>query len=228
LDVRVTEPAGRGGTWTVVLPVKSLSVAKSRLALGPGPSIESLALAFFQDTVTAARSCTSVASVIVVTADDRIGEHARRAGCSVIDDSGHPGINAAAQWGARFASHSSGIAILVSDLPGLLPESLAEVLRLGSAHARSFLADADGTGTTMWLATAGQHVAPRFGQASRAAHRAAGDVDLIGLPGTDLTLLASARRDVDTLADLESAGLLGLGTATAAALARRARTEADD
>lgn len=54
--------------WTLVVPVKALARAKSRLSdtaddgLRPG-----LALAFAQDTVAAALACPAVADVAVVT-----------------------------------------------------------------------------------------------------------------------------------------------------------------
>lgn len=205
----------------MVLPVKPLSVAKSRLGPGAGHSLEPLALALFQDTATAVLACPSVGSVIVVTRDDRVAAWATDHRCRAVDDSRHPGINAAARWGAGFAAEESGIAVLVSDLPCLSAAALDAVLALGEGHDLSFLADADGTGTTMWLAAAGQPVEPRFGPQSRAAHRAAGHADLVDDAAADPALLARARRDVDTQADLAAAARLGLGSATAAALAQR-------
>ncbi len=202
--------------------MKSLSVAKSRLGQGTGSSLESLALAFFQDTAAAVRSCPSVGSVVVVTCDERVAFWAGRLGCRVVDDSAHPGINSAAQWGAGFAPAGSAIAVLVSDLPCLTAADLAAVLALGREHDLSFLADAAGTGTTMWLAAAGQRVDPRFGPLSRAAHRAAGHADLVEEAGMDPGLLARARRDVDTEDDLRAATTLRLGAATGAALAHLA------
>ncbi|CAM5495714.1 Phosphoenolpyruvate guanylyltransferase [Streptomyces alboniger] len=58
--------------WTLVIPVKPLARAKSRLSdtaadgLRPG-----LALAFAQDTVAAALACPAVKDVAVVTDDPR-------------------------------------------------------------------------------------------------------------------------------------------------------------
>jgi 2-phospho-L-lactate guanylyltransferase len=55
---------------------------------------------------------------------------------------------------------------------------------------------------------------PAFEGGSFAKHRAGGAVDLTGLAD------AGMRRDVDTVADLAAAVQLGVGAATAAALAR--------
>ncbi|MGC1212363.1 MAG: 2-phospho-L-lactate guanylyltransferase, partial [Micromonospora sp.] len=57
-------------TWTVVVPVKRLQVAKSRLR-GALPAVphEELALALAADTVRAVRACAAVAEVLVVTDD---------------------------------------------------------------------------------------------------------------------------------------------------------------
>nr|WP_223201211.1 hypothetical protein [Micromonospora sp. M42] len=59
--------------WTVVMPVKRLGAAKSRLrgAL-PGVPHEELALALAADTLRAARACPAVAGVLVVTDDARV------------------------------------------------------------------------------------------------------------------------------------------------------------
>jgi 2-phospho-L-lactate guanylyltransferase len=179
-----------------------------------------LALAFFQDTVDAVRSCPAVSAVIVATSDTDIALLARSHGCLVVDDENRPGINEAARWAGRAAFPGSCIAVVVSDLPCLTDESLTAVLRCARHHQRSFLADAQGTGTTMWLAGPGQPIESRFGRASRAAHLAAGHVDLADSNPADSDLFARARRDVDTAADLVAAAGLGLGPATMAALAR--------
>ena len=154
-DGDVTEPGAASDEWTVILPVKTLSTAKSRMsAAGGGPSA-SLAMAFFQDTLTAVSDCLLVSHAIIATADRVIGGLASAQGCLVVDDTGHPGINQAARWAATAAEPASRIAILVSDLPCLTAESLQAVLTCARVHERSFLADAAGTGTTMWFAGAG-------------------------------------------------------------------------
>ncbi|MEU5144841.1 2-phospho-L-lactate guanylyltransferase, partial [Streptomyces sp. NPDC021139] len=60
--------------WTLVVPVKPLARAKSRLADTADDGVRpGLALAFAQDTVAAALACPAVADVAVVTDDARAG-----------------------------------------------------------------------------------------------------------------------------------------------------------
>lgn len=206
--------------WTVVIPVKSLAEAKSRLADGVGaPS--ALALAFLRDTLDAVAATPGVVRIVVVTSDPVAAATASEHGAVVVDDAGHPGINAAAAAGAEAArADGTAVAVIVSDLPCLTPAALAAVLELADGHTRSFLADRDGSGTTMWLAGPGEPVRSRFGAQSRSAHRADGVVDLVDAhPGSDAVVLP-ARTDVDTVAALEQALTVGVGPRTRAAAQR--------
>lgn len=55
--------------WTVLLPVKVLARAKSRLAVLAGERRGELALALASDTVAAVLACPEVARVVVITSD---------------------------------------------------------------------------------------------------------------------------------------------------------------
>ena len=213
LDGNVTS----GRAWSVVIPVKSLSTAKTRLDPTARESAD-LALAFFQDTVGAVRACPAVGEVLVATTDPQIVEHARSSGCIVVSDDGHPGINAAARHAAEQRVGGSGVAVIVSDLPCLTAESLSAVLAAAGGHVISFLADADGDGTTMWFSTDSGPIDPRFGVGSRAAHVAAGAADLVEIEPALGVDVVPARRDVDTRVTLDQARGLGLGPHTLAIL----------
>jgi 2-phospho-L-lactate/phosphoenolpyruvate guanylyltransferase len=211
------------GGWAVILPVKGLIAAKSRMAAGaqePGD----LALAFFRDALAAALATPRVARVIVATSDERVRAVAESAGAVVIDDAGHVGINAAARWAAARGADApdapaSHVAVMVSDLPCLTPGALDSALGLAEGHPTSFVTDLDGVGTTLWCATAGHAVDPHFGPGSRAAHLAAGAVDLVAAHPSAAARLEPARCDVDTEAALEHARGMGPGAATLAVLA---------
>jgi 2-phospho-L-lactate guanylyltransferase len=205
-------------TWAVVLPVKALSAAKSRLA-AVSPTASELAFAFYQDTLDAALASPLVAEVVVVTSDERVSALASARGCAVVSDADHPGINAAARQGAAQRGGPGGVAIVVSDLPALTSVALTSVLATASQYPVSFLADADGTGTTMWFASAGAAIDPRFGLASRNAHNDSGAVDLVAVHPGMSGGWAPARRDVDTDSALADAIAIGVGTCTTAALA---------
>ena len=180
--------------WSVIIPVKALHAAKSRMSAAIPPA--ELAFAFFEDTLAAVVSCPDVSEVLVATQDARIEARAREEGCRVVRDGQHPGINAAVAWAAGHARASDRLAVVVSDLPCLTPGALTSVLDAAARHPTAFLADADGTGTAMWFGTDGTTLTTHFGADSRAAHRAAGAVELVEAQPASVGVWAGARRAV--------------------------------
>src|ERR1700728_1380942 len=73
-------------SWTVLLPVKVLARAKSRLAVLAGERRRELALALASDTVTAVLACPAVARVVVVTSDPVAGPLLAALGAIVVAD----------------------------------------------------------------------------------------------------------------------------------------------
>ncbi|MDG4808294.1 2-phospho-L-lactate guanylyltransferase [Micromonospora sp. WMMD1120] len=201
--------------WAVVVPVKQLSTAKSRLrgAL-PGVPHEELALALAADTLRAALACPVVAEILVVTDDVRVAATALAAGARVSPDEPDAGLNAAFRHGAARAA-AGWVAGITADLPALRPAELAAALlaaQHGHPGVRRFLPDAPGSGTVLLAAPPGVPLDPRFGVGSAVAHAASGALPLAGD-------WPSLRRDVDTPADLTAAAGLGLGPRTAALVA---------
>lgn len=206
-------------TWTVVMPVKVLAEAKSRLAILAGERRPSLALAFASDTVSAVLACPDVARVLVVTSDTLAARSLSDLGACVVPDSPDAGLNAALSFGAAQASKrwpGGGIAALTADLPALQPEELSRALRAAAGLAvtgeapTSFVPDAAGVGTTMYAVAPSAEFTPKFGGASRRRHAASGALEL------SLDKIEGLRRDVDTPADLREAVALGTGFRTAA------------
>lgn len=196
----------------MVVPVKRLGVAKTRLyAPGrPRPDHEALALALATDTVAAALAADPVGRVVVVTDDPEAAPAMRRLGAVVVADEPDAGLNAALAYGAgraRELAPGDGVAVLSADLPALRPAELAAALDAAADAGTAFVADAAGTGTTLLASTGDPR--PRFGRGSAAAHASDGAVPLTGA-------WPSLRRDVDTPADLAAAAALGLGPATRA------------
>jgi 2-phospho-L-lactate guanylyltransferase len=202
--------------WSLVVPLKPLALAKSRLANAAGPVRPGLALAFAKDTVAGALGCRAVRGVTVVTDDPLAQAELTALGARVIADFPAAGLNAALAHGAlsvRHASPDTPVAALNADLPALRPAELEQVLDAAATAAeRSFLADAAGLGTTLLCAAPGTALAPAFGGPSRARHHTSGARE-ITLSGVD-----SVRRDVDTPEDLRAALALGVGRYTAALL----------
>ncbi|MEU9557910.1 2-phospho-L-lactate guanylyltransferase [Streptomyces fumanus] len=204
--------------WSLVVPVKSLARAKSRLADTADDAVRpDLALAFALDTVAAALACPAVADVAVVTDDLRAGRELAALGAAVVPDEPGGGLNAALAHAAaavRAARAESAVAALNADLPALRPAELARVLERAAQFPRAFLPDAAAIGTTLLTAAPGRELRPAFGPDSRNRHRASGAVELRPA-GVD-----SVRQDVDTGDDLRAALALGVGARTAATAAR--------
>ena len=196
--------------WAIVVPVKRLDGAKTRLQVAPDVRIE-LALAIAADTVRAALACRSMAVVIAVSDDPRATSVLRDLGAIVVPDRPDAGLNPALLHGAAMPDvpPDAGIAALAADLPALRPDELADVLAAASEHGVVVVADAAGAGTTLLAAAEASRFLPMFGADSRARHVAAGAIDLSASAGPSL------RCDVDTIDDLTAAIGLGLGPASA-------------
>ena len=195
-------------TWSVVIPVKVLARAKSRLAGLASGEREALALAMAADTVAAALTSQVVGAVVVVSDDLSVRSEAAALGAEVIADVPGQGLNEALTAGAGYAAArwpAAGTAGLTADLPALSGKELTAALTAAGRSAHAFVADAAGSGTTLYTARPAAAFLPRFGPQSRTRHRLAGaaELDLPGIPGL--------RRDVDTLADLYAAERIGLG-----------------
>jgi 2-phospho-L-lactate guanylyltransferase len=209
-------PASSRRGWCLVVPVKRLAEAKSRLLadLPRGCAAttlrEELALAFAADTVAAALACPSVAAVVVVTGDPRAATVLAGIGARVVADAPEAGLNPALLHGGACAVAGRpgyGVAALSADLPALRPHELGDALTEAARVDVALVADAEGRGTTVLTARTVDLFAPSFGPGSRARHERSGAVPLkLELP--------SVRRDVDTLAHLREALLLGTGPMT--------------
>jgi 2-phospho-L-lactate/phosphoenolpyruvate guanylyltransferase len=197
-----------GADWTAVIPVKSLSAAKSRLRGAVADARhEDLALAMVRDTVAAVVACSAVGAVLVVTDDPAAAVAVTALGARAVPDRPAAGLNAAMRWGADAAAGlAQRRAVLTGDLPALRPAELAAALA-AAGPLRSFVADAAGTGTVLLTAGPGVPLDPHFGAGSAAAHAASLARPLAGeWPGL--------RQDVDTADDLRTVLALGAGEHT--------------
>ncbi|MDQ3610640.1 MAG: 2-phospho-L-lactate guanylyltransferase [Actinomycetota bacterium] len=199
--------------WGVVVPVKLLSVAKSRLAPYGETARRRLALAFAADVVTTALRSRLRVRVLVVTDDPDAAHALSSLGVVVVADEPAAGLNAALGYGAELLRTSlpgCGVAALSSDLPALRVDDLDTVLTAVPVEGRAFVPDAERLGTTLLAASPGLGLDPAYGEHSRLRHLDSGAVELLGSAGL--------QRDVDTPADLATAVALGVGPNTAAAV----------
>lgn len=192
--------------FSVLLPVKLPRAGKSRLLLEDETLRPRLAHAFVLDVIEVLQRSSYVETVQVVCADTSVDF-----GVPVVQDLGEGSLNRALSLAAARLPDDVVRVALLPDLPALRLEDLDDALaRCGAG--RSFVADHQGTGTTL-LAAFGESLDPRFGVGSAQRHRAGGARSI----GGDLP---SLRLDVDTAADLARARLLGVGNNTAAVFAR--------
>jgi 2-phospho-L-lactate/phosphoenolpyruvate guanylyltransferase len=199
-------------TWTLVVPVKPLARAKSRLSGAAGPHRERLALAIATDTVSAVLRSSRVQGVVVVTDDPVAAPELAALGAIIVPDEPDSGLNPALVHGAaeaRRLAPASAVGALSADLPSLRPDELDRVLEAASSTPNAFVPDAAGIGTTLYTARPDAGFFPAFGGLSRARHRDGGARELA------LDDVPSVRRDVDTIEDLRAALELGVGPHTA-------------
>ncbi|ORW71091.1 2-phospho-L-lactate guanylyltransferase [Mycobacterium saskatchewanense] len=209
--------AGGAGEVALIIAVKRLAAAKTRLAPVFSPRTrESVVLAMLVDTLTAASRVRAVGSITVITPDAAAAAAAAELGAEVLDDptpEGHndPLNNAIGAAERSVADSFANFVVLQGDLPALQSQELAEAIGAARQHRRSFVADRLATGTSA-LCAFGTALDPHFGADSAARHRHSGAIELTGAwPGL--------RCDVDTPADLAAARQLGVGPATARTLA---------
>jgi 2-phospho-L-lactate guanylyltransferase len=210
--------SGDGDRWSLLVPVKRLSLAKTRLAVASDVRRE-VALAMAIDTVSAATAAASVAAVVVITDDPRAAQALAAIGARVVADAPDAGLNPALVHGAEMAAEmteGSRVAALSSDLPALRAADLDLALGQAALQPSAVVADVAGTGTTMLAAAAKSGFHPAFGAESFAAHLRAGATDISDVVAT------TVRHDVDTIDALRAAVGLGVGRETARVLAELA------
>jgi len=176
--------------WSLAIPVKQPLIAKSRLADVPHGRRRLLAAAFLADVLAAAGETTAVARILVIPARVGLNEDLRRGTASL------PGP----------------VAVLVADLPALTAGALASTLERCAAFPLACVPDRSGQGTVLLAAQRAELLAPHFGPHSAQRHAGLGAALISGAA-------AVLTSDVDDEDDLAHAVGLGVGPATAAALA---------
>lgn len=188
----------------VVLPVKALGRAKTRLGESGVGAADRLALAtgMLTDVLEALDRSRLVDDVVVVTSDPQVEVLARGYGNQVIADDPAGGHSEAAAIGARWALEDGAFhaLLLAGDTPAIDHEEidvLADMLADGPDVV--IVPDRHGTGTNALLLTPPDVIAPSFGPGSRERHEhlareAGAKVHVAEVPSLLL--------DVDTAEDL--------------------------
>ena len=199
--------------FIVAVPVKHLSIAKSRLRSTYGPATDQLALAMALDVVAAASAAEPITGVAVITNDHRVAAAMAALGVRAIADTPDRGLNAALRRAAavlRGEHPDRALIVMPADCPAVRSSDFEQVARaLSGIPRRAFICDRAGVGTTCLAASPGLPLDPRYGHRSRQAHLASGARELRGAGWRTMAA------DVDTPADLAAVQRLGVGRLTA-------------
>lgn len=196
----------RQSDWCVIIPVSDAATAKSRLQ-PLGELRMTLARSFARDVLAAVQASTTVSRVLLVGDGSLLPEVT-----TDLIDPGPATLNpaiTAAESRARALGYDR-IAVIVADIACVRSSDLDSLLTRARSIPRGFVADHRAAGTTV-LTTTGPGLAPSFGSASAARHRASGAVPI--------EVSVRVRFDIDDPADVTIASAYGVGRATAAALA---------
>ena len=203
--------------FRVLVPVQDLGSALPRMKVAPTLRRD-LALAFARDTVDAALACSAAAEVVVITRDPHVA-----GAFTDLDVELLPAVESRLVSSVVTAAHYElndrrpmPTAVLMADLPSLMPAELGSALRRVLEVSWSVYAEDLLAGGTTFFASRRDAFVPCLGARSGAENAAAGSMRI----GQDLPGL---RCDVDTLEDLKMAKYLGVGVRTSQVLARHPR-----
>lgn len=183
----------------VLVPVKSLHLAKSRVNL-PLAERRRVAATLVNHTLRTAAATVGADSLVVVTADDAVTALGRELGAHVIHDP-HGQLNPAVEDGIIALTATRDVIVLVSDLPHLTQDDLVALLEAVAGSDRPLhVPDLAGTGTTTVSVPRDLQPAMHFGPRSAEHFRTAGWRTLRNAP-------FGLRADLDNLTDLRTLGL---------------------
>lgn len=209
------------GAFHVLVPVKPLRTAKSRLersateSPGVGPADRrTLALAFALDTIDQLSQCPLVGDLSVLTRDAEVTQRVRALGVRTVPPQhGVSGLNDEVDWALkRHASAGRPTAVVVSDLPAATAGEFTTALTaVHEARRAAHVPDLRDGGTTLIGSRWGGELIAGFGAMSSSHFYALG-YSAVGLD------LVGVRCDVDTTESLRLATYMHVGAFTRAAL----------
>jgi len=194
-------------TWALV-PIRGLETAKTRLGGDLDPEERAaLVTELLRRTLAATRDARRITGTVVVTMDGDAAEIARRHRAIGLVERA-PGLNAAIEAARSVAEARDATAVLVlpADVPAVSATAIHQLIGEAEAAAPAaglvaIVADRHGEGTNALLLSPPRVIAPAFGAASHARHRAAARAAGAGL----VELAGPLALDVDTAADLVDA-----------------------
>lgn len=188
----------------ILVPVKSLSAAKQRLAsVLDQPARTELAQAMLHDVLAAVHEWKARPALAVVSSDPFALELARQYNFEVIPDPANPGETGAIEMATRVCI-GRGVnytLVIPADIPLIESWELEEVLKHAPAEGSVLVPAADGRGTNAALRRPANLFPLRFGNDSFKPHHAAAQATskpcvVLQLPGIAV--------DVDNPEDLQT------------------------
>lgn len=209
--------------FTAIIPVKQFIRSKTRLSDDPLLRA-SLAKAFARDVVVATRQSCMIESIVLVTSEKGEQVLGPDHGSVVSDgdihvvadrswstnDSLNDALWRGAAWSGRYRPDNP-VVIIPADLAAITAGALDEALAIATTVETAYVVDAEGTGTTLSTALDARDLHSLYGPNSATHHH------LIGYSPLD-RVDVRLRQDVDTLADLQRAMTLGVGSNTQGAV----------
>jgi 2-phospho-L-lactate/phosphoenolpyruvate guanylyltransferase len=189
----------------VIVPVKPLNRAKSRLAQVLSPQQrQQLAEAMFRHVLQVVARVPQVVGTLVISRDGRALAIAREHGARTVQESGAPELNAALMRATQVVARwrSSGILILPADLPLISEDDVVNMIGMSKNDPSVVIAtddEEDGT-NAMFIRPPGLFEYT-YGTGSYRRH-----VDLARNAGAEVKIYQSERLalDIDLPADLEA------------------------
>lgn len=130
----------------IVLPVKPLNRAKSRLAdvLTPEQR-QRFAEMMLRRTLTVTRAVRAVTGTLVISRDTKALAIARDYGARTVQETGQPALNPALMRATQLLAgwHSDAVLVLPADLPLMEPEDISGLIRAAGDDERSVVIATD-------------------------------------------------------------------------------------
>ncbi|MBL8154695.1 MAG: 2-phospho-L-lactate guanylyltransferase [Anaerolineae bacterium] len=192
------------GVW-VIIPVKPLDRAKSRLAQVLSPEDRRrLAERMFHHVLKAVRDVPQLMGTLVISRDSKVLAIARDYGARTVQESGTPELNSALMRATQVVARwkASAVFILPADLPLVSSEDIRSMISMGNGDSAMVIAtDQQGDGTNAMFIRPPGLIGYSYGPGSFRRH-----IEMAQQTGVKPVVYSSERLslDIDVPDDLKS------------------------
>lgn len=188
----------------VIIPVKTLLLAKQRLGLFLKPEERSLfCLAMLKDVLEATKESRGIEKVCIVSNDNTVLGLAKEKGIEGINEGEEKGLNSALELAMSICAEKGAFSVLILplDIPLVKSEDISYIVDQADLEERlvTFTPSKDEIGTNALLMKPPAVIKPRFGPSSFAAHVKESKMNDIAFKICNLSRIAL---DIDVPEDL--------------------------